>query len=127
MAGTTNQWGFQLTDLDHEGSEVPEVMTHHHTSRVAQDLVEAAGDHAAHKPPLVPRQAHDEVYTNSQREGGQEGDIGSQSRDVGVDAVLGTADIECAICVWPERIVFIVIRVRVEVTNCGRGCAGHGR
>lgn len=107
----------QLTNLDHKGVEVPEVLVHPHTSRVAQDLINTAGDHAAHEPPLVPYQADQDVDEHGHPERGQEGGVGGQPRNVGIDAELGTADFEGTVCIWPEGVIGTVTGIIGGVAN----------
>lgn len=103
--------------MDHKSVEAPEILVHPHTSGVAQDLIDTAGNHAAHEPPLVPYQTDEDMDEHGHAEYGQEGGVGGQVRDVGIGAELGTADGEVTACIWAEGVIVTVIGVVGDITS----------
>lgn len=106
--------------MDHKSVEAPEILSHPHTSGVAQDLIDTAGDHAAHEPPLIPYQTDEDMNEHGHPEHGQKRGVGGQVRDVGIGAELGTADVEGTVCIWAEGAIVTVIGVVGDITKWWR-------
>ncbi|KAI9166612.1 Boty-Like Retrotransposon [Paramyrothecium foliicola] len=86
-----------LTDLDHEVAEVEGVVILQDTANIANDLGNAAQDHAGHVAPALPSPAEVGMDNANDAKRGGEGDIDRQRGPVLEDAELDAASLEGAV------------------------------
>ena len=77
-------------------------MAHPHSPRVAQDLVDAAGNHAPHEPEGRRPHANARMEDEGKAEDNGEGKVRTEGWDVAVYTELGTAYFQGAVCVRAE-------------------------
>lgn len=106
-----------LTNLNHEGVEIPQIVEHPDASHIPEHLIQTPGDHATHKRPRPPPKANIDMDEKGGEEDGQKSDVGAQSRPVAIDAPLGRALLERTVGMWPEEVECWLVccrQVRIE-------------